>query len=59
MFQIENLGDDDEEQQEFSSADFVGEGLPPPVFFKPRELRNLGLIDEMESFSPIVDCKVE
>ena len=29
-----------------------------PVFFEPRELRNLVLIDELESLSPVMDMKV-
>ena len=29
-----------------------------PVFFEPRELRNLLLIDELESLCPIMDMKV-
>lgn len=29
-----------------------------PVFFEPRELRNLVLLDEMENLCPLMDMKV-
>lgn len=29
-----------------------------PVFFEPRALRNLRLVDEVDSLSPIMDLKV-
>ena len=58
--QIENLGDDDDEQPEFDAANFQqGEDAPDyTVFFRPRPLRNLVLMDEIESLSPLIDAKV-
>lgn len=55
LYQIAHLGDDDDEP-EFSSAMPLEEG--DTFFFAPRSLRNLVLVDEMQSLSPILDCKV-
>ncbi|XP_024081505.1 splicing factor 3B subunit 3 isoform X2 [Cimex lectularius] len=55
LYQIAHLGDDDDEP-EFSSAMPLEEG--DTFFFAPRPLRNLVLVDEMDSLSPILDCKV-
>lgn len=55
LYQIAHLGDDDDEL-EFSSAMPLEEG--DTFFFAPRALRNLVLVDEMESLSPILSCRV-
>ncbi|XP_014289805.1 splicing factor 3B subunit 3 isoform X1 [Halyomorpha halys] len=55
LYQIAHLGDDDDEP-EFSSAMPLEEG--DTFFFAPRPLRNLVLVDEMDSLSPILDCHV-
>ncbi|XP_015378021.1 PREDICTED: splicing factor 3B subunit 3-like, partial [Diuraphis noxia] len=55
LYQIANLGDDDDEP-EFSSAMPLEEG--DTFFFAPRLLRNLVLVDEMDSLSPIMACQV-
>ncbi|KAK9502509.1 hypothetical protein O3M35_011278 [Rhynocoris fuscipes] len=55
LYQIAHLGDDDDEP-EFSSAMPLEEG--DTFFFAPRPLRNLVLVDEMDSLSPILDCQV-
>lgn len=55
LYQIAHLGDDDDEP-EFSSAMPLEEG--DTFFFAPRHLRNLLLVDEMESLSPIITCQV-
>lgn len=55
LYQIANLGDDDDEP-EFSSAMPLEEG--DTFFFAPRQLRNLVLVDEMDSLSPIMACQV-
>lgn len=55
LYQIAHLGDDDDEL-EFSSAMPLEEG--DTFFFAPRPLRNLVLVDEMESLSPILSCRV-
>lgn len=55
LYQIAHLGDDDDEP-EFSSAMPLEEG--DTFFFAPRQLRNLVMVDEMDSLSPILgnDC---
>lgn len=55
LYQIAHLGDDDDEP-EFSSAMPLEEG--DTFFFAPRPLRNLVLVDEMDSLSPILACHV-
>ncbi|KAG8042161.1 hypothetical protein G9C98_000152 [Cotesia typhae] len=55
LYQIAHLGDDDDEP-EFSSAMPLEEG--DTFFFAPRPLRNLVLVDEMDSLSPIMTCQV-
>jgi len=55
LYQIAHLGDDDDEP-EFSSAMPLEEG--DTFFFAPRVLRNLVLVDELESLSPIIACQV-
>lgn len=55
LYQIANLGDDDDEP-EFSSAMPLEEG--DTFFFAPRQLRNLVLVDEMDSLSPVMACQV-
>ncbi|CAG0899378.1 unnamed protein product, partial [Cyprideis torosa] len=55
FYQIANLGDDDDEP-EFSSAMPLEEG--DTFFFAPRGLRNLLLVDEMDSLSPIMNCQI-
>jgi splicing factor 3B subunit 3 len=51
LFQVENLGDDDDEQPTFDCESLEG-------WFTPRGLRNLGLVDEIESMSPLLDACV-
>ena len=55
LYQIAHLGDDDEEP-EFSSAMPLEEG--ETFFFAPRPLKNLVLVDELESLSPIMSAHV-
>ncbi|UYV63982.1 SF3B3 [Cordylochernes scorpioides] len=55
LYQIAHLGDDDEEP-EFSSAMPLEEG--DTFFFAPRPLKNLVLVDELESLSPILNCQI-
>lgn len=55
LYQIAHLGDDDDEL-EFSSSMPLEEG--DTFFFAPRTLRNLVLVDEIESLSPILSSKV-
>ena len=55
LYQIAHLGDDDDEP-EFSSAMPLEEG--DTFFFAPRQLRNLVLVDELESLSPIMSSHI-
>jgi len=55
LYQIAHLGDDDDEP-EFSSAMPLEEG--DTFFFAPRPLKNLVLVDEMESLSPVLSCHI-
>ncbi|KAM3609009.1 uncharacterized protein V6R79_008448 [Siganus canaliculatus] len=55
LYQIAHLGDDDDEP-EFSSAMPLEEG--DTFFFQPRPLKNLVLVDEQESLSPIMSCQI-
>ncbi|KAJ7365143.1 Splicing factor 3B subunit 3 [Desmophyllum pertusum] len=55
LYQIAHLGDDDDEP-EFSSAMELEEGTT--FFFTPRGLKNLVLVDEMESLAPVMSCQI-
>ena len=55
LYQIAHLGDDDDEP-EFSSSMPLEEGVS--FFFDPRALRNLVLVDELDSLAPIMSCQV-
>ncbi|XP_072013068.1 splicing factor 3B subunit 3-like [Amphiura filiformis] len=55
LYQIAHLGDDDDEP-EFSSAMPLEEG--DTFFFAPRALKNLVEVDQQESLSPIMNCKI-
>ncbi|KAI1313025.1 Splicing factor 3B subunit 3 [Mortierella claussenii] len=60
FYQFEKLGDDDD-TPEYSSNDFMGadgEHLQTRVYFKPRPLENLLLVDELTSMAPLTDAKV-
>jgi splicing factor 3B subunit 3 len=58
LYQIENLGDDDEGQIEFTSEEY-GELMEQNsnIFFSPRGMRNLALVDELESLAPLIGLK--
>eukprot|EP00096_Caligus_rogercresseyi_P001884 TRINITY_DN1328_c0_g1_i3.p1 TRINITY_DN1328_c0_g1~~TRINITY_DN1328_c0_g1_i3.p1 ORF type:complete len:934 (+),score=262.89 TRINITY_DN1328_c0_g1_i3:215-3016(+) len=55
LYQIAHLGDNDDEP-EFSSGMPLEEG--DTFFFAPRPLRNLVLVDELESLSPILSAHI-
>ena len=59
FYQFEKLGDDDEEL-EFSSDDFPTDPRASynPVYFHPRPLENLVLVESIDSMNPLIDCKV-
>ncbi|KAI9279118.1 CPSF A subunit region-domain-containing protein [Sporodiniella umbellata] len=58
---FEGLGDDDDDP-EISSADYMEEEENkeevPLVYFKPRPLKNLSLVDELESMAPLMESKI-
>ncbi|KAG4272981.1 pre-mRNA-splicing factor rse-1 [Fusarium proliferatum] len=58
FYQFEKLDDDD------SEPPFISDDFPPdhpsgyqPVYFYPRPLENLTLVESLESLSPLMDCK--
>ncbi|KAI0150038.1 CPSF A subunit region-domain-containing protein [Hypoxylon sp. NC0597] len=57
FYQFEKLGDDDEEP-EFTSDDFDPRGPYDPIYFHPRPLENLTLVQSIDSLSPLTDSKV-
>ncbi|KAK5990060.1 Pre-mRNA-splicing factor RSE1 [Cladobotryum mycophilum] len=59
FYQFEKLGDDDDEL-EFSSDDFPvdAQASYDPVYFYPRPLENLVLVESIPSMNPLLDCKV-
>ncbi|KAL2129121.1 hypothetical protein VTI74DRAFT_8198 [Chaetomium olivicolor] len=59
FYQFEKLGDDDEEL-EFTSEDFPTDPRASynPVYFHPRPLENLVLVESIASMNPLIDCKV-
>ncbi|KAI1178303.1 Pre-mRNA-splicing factor rse-1 [Nemania sp. FL0916] len=59
FYQFERLGDDDDEPS-FTSDDFpVDKNLNrQPIYFLPRPLQNLTLIQSMDSMNPLLDSKV-
>ncbi|ORX89541.1 hypothetical protein K493DRAFT_326164 [Basidiobolus meristosporus CBS 931.73] len=56
LYQFEKLGDDDDEV-EYSSAD-MSIAEESMVYFRPHELTNLHMVDEMESTCPIIEAKI-
>jgi len=56
LYQIAHLGDEDDEQ-EFSSVERFHDG--ETYFYAPRELKNIIMVDELESLSPVMACKVQ
>ncbi|KAK3692733.1 Pre-mRNA-splicing factor rse-1 [Podospora appendiculata] len=59
FYQFEKLGDDDEEL-EYTSDEFPTDPsvFYDPVYFHPRPMENLVLVESMDSMNPLVDCKV-
>lgn len=61
LYQIENLGDDEEEQPEFQSQDFDQKSAAltqQSCVMRARNLRNLSPVDEIQSLCPLIDSKV-
>ncbi|PNP76458.1 hypothetical protein FNYG_10196 [Fusarium nygamai] len=59
FYQFEKLGDDDSEPSA-SSDNFPTDprAVYQPVYFYPRPLENLTLVESIDSLSPLMDCKV-
>lgn len=59
FYQFEKLGDDDDES-EFSSDSYSPDPNKPyqPVYFSPRPLENLVLVESIECLNPILDSKI-
>ncbi|KAK3375163.1 CPSF A subunit region-domain-containing protein [Podospora didyma] len=59
FYQFEKLGDDDDEL-EFSSDEFPTDSKAAykPVYFYPRSMENLELVESMDAMNPLIDCKV-
>ncbi|KAG9508250.1 Pre-mRNA-splicing factor rse1 [Fusarium musae] len=59
FYQFEKLGDDDSEPA-VTSDDFPTDprAAYEPVYFYPRPLENLNLVESIDSLSPLLDCKV-
>ncbi|EFY91989.1 Pre-mRNA-splicing factor rse-1 [Metarhizium acridum CQMa 102] len=59
FYQFEKLGDDDDET-EFTSDDFPTDYQASyhPVYFHPRPLENLTLVESVSSMAPLMDCKI-
>lgn len=62
LYQFISLGDDDTDQPEFSASDYAqsteaNNGEPPLLRFQPRPLKNLLLVDDLNSLCPIIDAK--
>lgn len=57
LYQIEDLGNNDTEQIEYSSSDIKPEALSSLVSFKPRSLRNLSVVDTILSLCPLTSAE--
>ncbi|KFY96600.1 hypothetical protein V500_02391 [Pseudogymnoascus sp. VKM F-4518 (FW-2643)] len=59
FYQFEKLADNDDEL-EFTSDDFPTDPSASynPIYFDPRTLENLALVESIDSVSPLIDCKV-
>ncbi|KAF6530378.1 hypothetical protein HZS61_001690 [Fusarium oxysporum f. sp. conglutinans] len=60
FYQIEKLGEDDDAEPVITSDDFSTgpRGAYQPVYFDPRPLKNLALLESIDSLSPLLDCEV-
>lgn len=55
---MQSIGDGDDTVESSSAEIMQTEEGFAPVFFDPRVLTNLLLIDELESLSPVLDMRV-
>ncbi|XP_047162957.1 spliceosome-associated protein 130 A [Vigna umbellata] len=57
LYQFKSIGDEDDVEASSATLMETEEGFQP-VFFRPRRLKNLVRIDQVESLMPIMDMKV-
>ncbi|KAJ3217625.1 Splicing factor 3B subunit 3 [Dinochytrium kinnereticum] len=57
LYRVDSLGDDDDDQPEYESSQ-IPEDEDTILPFQPRGLRNLTVVDEMDSLSPLIDARV-
>jgi splicing factor 3B subunit 3 len=57
LYRVDSLGDDDEDQVEYESSQ-IPQNEDIIIPFQPRGLRNLSVVDEMDSLSPLTNSKV-
>eukprot|EP00878_Enallax_costatus_P010041 GHUV01010480.1.p1 GENE.GHUV01010480.1~~GHUV01010480.1.p1 ORF type:complete len:1094 (+),score=306.67 GHUV01010480.1:216-3497(+) len=58
LYQFVGTGEDDDDVESSSATLVQTEEGYAPVFFTPRPLKNLVLVDEMPSLMPLIDMKV-
>eukprot|EP00879_Flechtneria_rotunda_P016767 GHRR01017550.1.p1 GENE.GHRR01017550.1~~GHRR01017550.1.p1 ORF type:complete len:1036 (+),score=359.64 GHRR01017550.1:786-3893(+) len=58
LYQFVGTGEDEDDVESSSATLVQTEDGYTPVFFTPRPLRNLVLVDEMPSLMPLIDMKV-
>jgi splicing factor 3B subunit 3 len=59
FYSFAGIGDEDNDVMSSSAQLTETDGGFEPVFFRPRPLKNLALLDEMESLCPVTAMKVE
>ncbi|OIW12784.1 hypothetical protein TanjilG_24717 [Lupinus angustifolius] len=57
LYQFKAIGDDDDVEVSSATLEETRDGFKP-VYFRPRRLKNLVRIDQVESLMPIMDMKV-
>ena len=58
LLPCQGTGEDSDDVQASSASLEMSEEGYTPVFFTPRELRNLVLVDELPGLAPLVDMRV-
>ena len=56
---VQSIGEDKESVESSSATITESEQGFMPVYFEPRPLKNLQIVDELESLCPITDMKVQ
>ena len=58
LYQIESLAEEDDGEDEILAGTPGADAKVEPVYFKPKPLRRLAAVDELESLSPMTESKV-